>query len=132
GRQLQIGELQQLDRLLQLRRHDERLGLPQIEPLRERHDERLYPEAGHSCKYRANSLTERKVAPPARRNACISRLIWRARRAGAAPSEAEFLAEIDAAHIDVGDDLRRRAFHQHAALMEDVGAVDDVEGLAHI
>ena len=43
-RQLEIGKLQQLDRLLQLRRHDERLGLPEIEPLRERHDDAYSPK----------------------------------------------------------------------------------------
>ncbi len=37
GRELHVGELQQLDRLLQLRRHDERLGVAEIEPLGKRH-----------------------------------------------------------------------------------------------
>ena len=44
GGELDVGELQQLDRLLQLRRHDERLGLPEIEPLRERHDDAYNPK----------------------------------------------------------------------------------------
>src|SRR5262249_50982410 len=37
GRQVQAGELQQLDGLHQLRRHDERLALPHFKFLRERH-----------------------------------------------------------------------------------------------
>ncbi len=37
GRELEIRQLQQLDRLLQLRRHHQRLGLPKIEPLGKRH-----------------------------------------------------------------------------------------------
>ena len=37
GRQIEIGELQQLDGLHQLRRHHERLALPEFESLRERH-----------------------------------------------------------------------------------------------
>ena len=36
-RQLEVRELQQLDRLLQLGRHDQGLGLPQVEALREGH-----------------------------------------------------------------------------------------------
>ena len=34
---LEIGQLQQLDRLLKLRRHDERLRLPQVQSLDETH-----------------------------------------------------------------------------------------------
>src|SRR5579883_1637534 len=45
---------------------------------------------------------------------------------------AGLLAEINAPHIGIGDDLRRRPFHQHAALMEDIGAIDDLQGLTHI
>ena len=37
GRQVEIGELQQLDGLHQLRRHHERLALPEFESLRKRH-----------------------------------------------------------------------------------------------
>ena len=37
GLDFQIGQRQQLDRLLQLRRHHQRLGLPQIEARTQRH-----------------------------------------------------------------------------------------------
>src|ERR1700736_1036926 len=70
---------------------------------------------------------DREAAPFTTRTGCFSTVI---RDAGGL--EAELLAEIDAADIDVGDDLLRRAFHEHAALMKDVGAIDDVERLAHI
>jgi hypothetical protein len=50
---------------------------------------------------------------------------------GQAP-EAEILAEIDAAHALVGDDLARAPLRQHAAGMDDVGAVDEAERLAHV
>ena len=38
GDQIEIGELQQLDRLHQLRRHHQRLALPDLESLRKRHE----------------------------------------------------------------------------------------------
>src|SRR5690625_767690 len=47
-------------------------------------------------------------------------------------SDPETLAEIDAAHIGVGDDLSGGAIHQNLAIMQDIGAVDDLERLAHI
>jgi hypothetical protein len=59
GGELDIGELQQLDRLLQLRGHDKGLALPDIEPLGESHDTSatLLLEEGHErCKLRTNSL----------------------------------------------------------------------------
>ena len=37
GRELEVRQLQQFDSLLQLRRHDERLRLPEVQPLRECH-----------------------------------------------------------------------------------------------
>ena len=40
--ELEIGELQQLDRLLQLRRHDQELGLTQVEPRGKRHLGRFF------------------------------------------------------------------------------------------
>ena len=48
------------------------------------------------------------------------------------PYKREFLAQIDAAHIAVADDLGRRAFLQHPAVMQDIGAVDDIQRVAHI
>ena len=44
----------------------------------------------------------------------------------------EVFAEIDLAHVGVLDDLGRRAFGQHPALADDVGAVADAERLAHV
>ena len=32
----------------------------------------------------------------------------------------------------VADHLVRRAFHQHSAVMDDISAVDDIEGLANV
>src|SRR6185295_14625982 len=43
-------------------------------------------------------------------------------------SECEILAEIDPAHVGIGDDLARLALRENLALMHDVGAVDDIEG----
>ncbi len=40
GRELQVGEFEQLDRLLKLRRHHQGLGLPQIEALGQGHNEK--------------------------------------------------------------------------------------------
>src|ERR1700741_3541370 len=47
-------------------------------------------------------------------------------------SQREFLAQIHAAHVSVADDLRRRALLHPLALVQDVGAVDDLERVAHI
>src|ERR1700676_2496015 len=52
--------------------------------------------------------------------------------AAAGASEAEALAQIDPADALVGHDLLGRALHEHAALVEDVGAVDDLKRLAHV
>src|SRR5262245_27566406 len=51
---------------------------------------------------------------------------------GVPSSEREPLAEIDATHVDIRNDFLRRAFGHHFAVVDDVGAVDDVERLAHI
>ena len=45
----------------------------------------------------------------------------------AAPLEREALAEIGAAHVLVRNDLAGAALHQHAAVMEDIGAIDDIQ-----
>ena len=47
-------------------------------------------------------------------------------------SEGKALAEIEAAHIGIGDDLVGASMRQHLAGMDDVGAVDQAERLAHI
>src|SRR5262245_27153937 len=44
----------------------------------------------------------------------------------------ELVAEIDAPHVLVVDDLRGSAVGQHHAVMNDVGAADQIERLAHI
>src|SRR5690606_13242378 len=49
-----------------------------------------------------------------------------------APSEADVLAEMDLAHPFVVHDLAGFACGQHASLADDVGAVADAEGLAHV
>ena len=41
-------------------------------------------------------------------------------------------AQIDPAHIGVVDDLGRRAFGQHPAIIDDVGVVTNAQGFAHI
>ena len=46
--------------------------------------------------------------------------------------ESEAVAEIDAPDLVVRDDIGGRALHQHGALVDDAGAVDDVERLPHI
>ena len=44
----------------------------------------------------------------------------------------EALAQINAPHVRIGDDLLRRPFRHDAAGVEDVGAVDQAERLAHV
>ena len=51
---------------------------------------------------------------------------------GAIGLEAELVAEVDFANDLVGGDVLGRAFHEDGALMENVGAVNDAEGLAHV
>src|SRR6185312_17287961 len=59
---------------------------------------------------------------------------WCATSQGAAPALAldEPVAQVDAAHLGVGQDLVRGAFEQHFARRDDRGAIDDVQRLAHI
>src|SRR5690606_24519304 len=45
---------------------------------------------------------------------------------------AEAFAEIDPAHVLIGHDLAGAAFHQHLAVMDDEGPVDDIQRLAHV
>jgi len=59
GVELDIRELQQLDRLLQLRRHDQRLALPDIEPLNECHD-----KCGRCCSQTKGACTANFVPTP--------------------------------------------------------------------
>src|SRR5262245_17284555 len=47
-------------------------------------------------------------------------------------SEAEALAQIEAAHIRVVDDFLRRALGQDLALMDDERTVDELEGLTNV
>ena len=82
---LEIGQREQADRLLQLRRHHQRLRLPEIEARTQRHG-----------------------------------------------LEREALAEIEPPHIGVRHQFGGRAGEQHAAVIDDVGAIDDIERLAHI
>gem|GEM_PF-3156841 len=46
--------------------------------------------------------------------------------------KAEPVTQIDAPNVLVADDVGRCAFHQHHAVVDDIGAVDDVEGLADV
>jgi hypothetical protein len=83
---LEIRQREQLDRLLQLRRHHQRLRLAQIE----------------------------------------------ARARDSSGLELEAFAQIQPADILVGDQISGRAGEQHAAVIDDVGAIDDIERLADI
>ena len=47
-------------------------------------------------------------------------------------SKLEIVAQIETAHIGMGDDVGRRALRQHAPRMNYIGAVDQAKGLAHI
>ncbi len=47
-------------------------------------------------------------------------------------SKTELVAEVNAAHIGIFHDLVRPAFGEHPAGVNDVGAVDQTEGLADI
>ena len=51
---------------------------------------------------------------------------------GAPVLDAEGFAEINATDIVVVHHLFRRTAHQDRAIMKDVGAIDDFQGLAHI
>src|SRR3546814_16887913 len=46
--------------------------------------------------------------------------------------EAKPFAQVNAADVLVGDDFVWGAFHQHYPVVDDVGAVDDLQGLAHV
>src|ERR1700736_4918333 len=50
----------------------------------------------------------------------------------AAPSKLESLAKIEAAHIGIRNDLSGIALDQHPAGMNNIGAVDQPQGLSYI
>ena len=49
-----------------------------------------------------------------------------------ARSDAEILPQIDSAHGLVADDFIGRATHQHFAVVQDIGAVNDFQCFAHV
>src|SRR3546814_5166298 len=51
---------------------------------------------------------------------------------GSGHSQRETLAQIQAAHLGIGDEFGRRAGKQHLAVIDDAGAIDEVERLADI
>src|SRR3546814_3788459 len=51
---------------------------------------------------------------------------------GSGHSQRETLAQIQAAHLGIGDEFGRRAGEQYLAVIDDAGAVDEVERLADI
>src|ERR1700719_2761802 len=53
-------------------------------------------------------------------------------RAALVSSSAEPVAEVDPAHLGIGEDFVRGALEEHLAGVDDRGPVDDVEGLAYI
>src|SRR3546814_17589883 len=55
-----------------------------------------------------------------------------ARQSRAEDSQRESLAEIQPPHVGIRHQFLRRAREQHAAVVDDVGAVDDVESLADL
>src|SRR5947209_221914 len=55
---------------------------------------------------------------------------WRRRLASR--SEAELLAQVNPAHILVRNDFVRRTFHEHLAVVHDVGAIDDIQRFPHV
>jgi len=78
----------------------------------------------------ALAAIEALVASPLRRGGIILQLfpVLRAREF----SHLEIFAEIEAPDVGMGDDVVRAALGQHMAAMDDIGAVDEAERLAHI
>ena len=46
--------------------------------------------------------------------------------------KVELVAEIDSAHVFIADDIGSSALHQNHAVMDDIGPVDHVEGVADV
>src|SRR5205085_4198105 len=61
-----------------------------------------------------------------------SRCVSAMRPAYRLPLQREPFAEINPAHVTVADDFGGGAFLQHLSFMDDVGAVDDLQRIAHI
>src|SRR3546814_19335318 len=51
---------------------------------------------------------------------------------GSGHSQRETLAQIQAAHLGIGDEFGRRAGKKPLAVIDDAGAIDDVKRLAEI
>ena len=96
GRQIEIGELQQLDGLHQLRRHHERLALPEFESLRERHV---------ALQYWSGSCLSRYRLPVHPAPILIAAGVNKATPVPKCQLHAEFFAQIQPAHFGVVDDL---------------------------
>src|SRR5206468_1800338 len=136
GGQIEVGELQQLDGLHQLRRHDERLALPELESLRQRHrisatlarfllvEPSAYTDIG-PLYTQANALSLTVGEGPARLWMRVGKRLvipdGVASRARRQPRlHPEFLTEIEPADLGVVDDVLGAALHQHFARIDDV------------
>src|SRR6478735_2233504 len=86
---------------------------------------------GFSEDLRSCVAPPRMTPAPMVRKQGVNVQLWRHRR-GRAASHAEFLAQIDFAHLFVREYRRRRALGQYLAFAEDVGAIADAERLAHV
>src|SRR3569623_150821 len=137
GLDLEVRQREEADRLLQLRGHHQRLRLPQVEARRETHYSlSLWEGEGAPKAWKGEVSNEAARALPSPRAA--SRLAplptgegEEANVRGMA-SQREALAEIQPPDILVGDEVLRRSGEQHAAVIDDVAAVDDVERLADV
>src|SRR5262245_35338175 len=151
GGKVEIGELQQLDGLHQLRRHHQRMALANLESLGQRHIGLGWSvgaralAAGVISRWKSINWSNSCLSgswsgvypfygrtpetAPARQNNGENG------RSGAVlenPLYAEFLAEIEAADLGVVDDVVLAPLHQDLSGIDDVGAVGEVERLAHV
>ena len=95
------GQLQQVDRLTQLRRHA--------------------PVAGRVCLEAWASFPQSDKTQP-----------WRGTGPRGARLQAESFAQVDAAHVGIGQQRVRSPLREHAAFVEDIRAVADSQGLADV
>ena len=112
GGEIEMGELQQLDRLQQLRRHHQGLALAELQPLQQTHRER--PMLRRTVQPIGMLLACTQLGSTAtgvERQTCALHVRWHLHglrvHAEHAPDglEPEILAEIEPADVRVGDDL---------------------------
>ncbi len=135
--QLDMSELQQPDRLHELRRHHQRLRLSELEPGGQCHADDSPAGGARDVPSMPGIWIGPAFACQAEPSAnpfdeALSRRRIRGSKGDGCASEREIVAEIEPAHVGVLDNFVRPAVGEHLPGMDDIGAIDQAERLADV